>query len=552
MYRTYLSKIKYIVSILLIAGLFVTCDSLSDFGDMNQDPTQASSAEVAPGLQLTTVQLATAGTRFEMWRTQLLYGENVVQHLVNSFFIGGNNYTEIRGWLTSFWTTAYSGTGIPGRAQVKNIEGLIDLLETRKEEGQEVDNMLASARILRVFIYHRITDLHGDVPYSEAGKGVIDQEFTPSYDTQQSIYDDMLNELDEAVNQFDVDQPKFGGNDLMYGGDITKWQKFGNSLRLRLALRLVKQDIGKAETQAVAALNAPGGVMTSNDDIAMIQHQNGPDIGNLGVGFNSNPVSDAMNSGGDREFVAQTFVDWLDDRDDPRLGIYAQTHYRDDDSVDPDKAGEPKPFLGFPSGYTGTTVSDHPSFTGDLDDYSRVNSLLIDLDDPTFFQTYAEVEFMLAELAARGWITDSPETHYNAGVRAAMEHLSLYDDDGGADIADSDINTYLANNPFNSGGSTEDQLEQINEQYWAAVFLNGIEAWSNWRRSGYPDLEPALVDSNDPPAGNQTGGEFPRRMLYSDGTEGVVNAENYNAVIDRQGPNTMTTRVWWDVDVDNP
>ncbi len=530
MYRTNLAKIKHLVTVLLIAGLFVTCDSLSDFGDMNQDPTQTTTID-DPGLQLTTVQLATAGTRFEMWRTQLLYGENAVQHLVNVFYGGANNYTENRGWLTSFWITAYSGAGFPERAQVKNIESLINALESRQEAGEEVDNYLAVARIMRVFIYHRITDLYGDAPYLEAGKGVIDREFTPSYDTQQEIYNDMFTELDEAVNQFDSSQPTFDGNDLMYGGDITKWQKFGNSLRLRLALRLVKVDLTTAQQQATAALNAPGGVMTSNEDIAMVQHQSGPSSGPEGM--NTNPISEAMNDGGDHEFVAQAFVDWLNNRDDPRLDIYAQSG---------------KPPLGFPSGYTNTTVSDHPSYTGDIEDYSRVNEMLIDLDDPTFFQTYAEVEFMLAELAVRGWITDAASPHYEAGVRAAMNYLSHYDSSGDADISSSEINNYLANNPFNTGGTTEQQLEQINEQYWAAVFLNGIEAWSNWRRSGYPDLEPALVDSPEPPPGNQTNGEIPRRLVYPEGTESILNADNYNEVIDRQGANNMVTRVWWDVE----
>ncbi|MEL7832669.1 SusD/RagB family nutrient-binding outer membrane lipoprotein [Fodinibius sp. Rm-B-1B1-1] len=530
MNRSYLSKIKYVVSILLIAGLFVTCDSISDFGDMNEDPTQANSIE--PGMLLTTVQLAAAGTRYEVWRAQLLYGSNVSQHTVNAFFGGGNNYTEVVDWLTAFWNTAYSGTGNSQRAQVKNIEGLIDQLEMRKEEGEEVGNMLATARIMRVFIYHRITDLYGDAPYSEAGKGAIDQEFTPAYDTQEEIYNDMFTELDEAVNQFDSSQPMFGSNDLMFGGDITQWQKFGNSLRLRLALRLVKVNESKAETEALAAIDAPGGVMTSNDDIAMIQHQSGPSSGPAGL--NTNAISEAMNDGGDHEYVAQTMVDWLKNNNDPRLSIYAET----DSSA----------YVGFPSGYTATSIQDHNSFNETTANYARVNSMLIDLDDPTFFQTYAEVEFMLAELAARNWTSDAAATHYENGVRAAMEYLSLYDEEGGADIADSDINNYLANNPFNAGGSTGDKLEQINEQYWAAVFLNGIEAWSNWRRSGYPDLEPALVDSNDPPAGNQTNGEIPRRLIYPEGTEGVLNAKNYDEVIERQGENDMVTRVWWDVE----
>lgn len=527
---TYFSKVKYVVSALLLAGLLVRCDSVTNFGNMNEDPTKAKTVE--PGMHLTTVQLAAAGTRYEVWRTQLIYSSNVIQHTVNAFYGGGNNYTETIDWLTAFWNTAYSGTGIASRAQVKNIENLVTELEKKEEEGEPVANKLAVARIMRVFIYHRITDLYGDAPYSEAGKGVSEQEYSPKYDSQEAIYNDFFKELDEAVNQFDPSQPTFGDNDLMYSGNVTKWQKFGNSLRLRLALRLVKVNPEKAQTEALAAVNAPGGVMTSNEDIAYIKHQDGPSGGPAGL--NTNAISEAMTNGGDQEFVAQALVDFLKNRNDPRLSIYAET-----DSSE---------YAGFPSGYTSTSVSRHSSYSGTVSNYAKTNSMLIDLDDPTFFQTYAEVEFMLAELAARGWTSDSPETHYDAGVRAAMNYLSLYDADGGADIPQDEINTYLADNPFNTGGSLEAQLEQINSQYWAAVFLNGIEAWGNWRRSGYPELEPALVDSDQPPAGNVTNGQIPRRLTYPEGTEGVLNAKNYNDVIDRQGENSMTTRVWWDVE----
>ena len=523
-----LLSLKKIVFIVLMAGVITACDSISDFGGLNEDPTKANTIE--PGMLLTTVQLAAAGTRYEMWRTQLLYGENVSQHLVNAFFGGGNNYTENIDWATSFWTTAYSGNGNPDRAQVKNVEALLNLLQQKQEDGEEVGNKMAVTRIMRVFIYHRITDLYGDAPYSEAGKGAIDQEFTPAYDSQQEIYADMFKELDEAVNQLDPSKSSFGDNDLFYGGDVAKWQKFGNSLRLRLALRLVKVDVGEAESQAVAAVNAPGGLMASNEDIAKVVHQSGPSAGPAGL--NTNAISEAMNDGGDHEYVAQTMVDWLKNNNDPRLEVYAET----DSSA----------FVGFPSGYTASSVDSHPSYSGSLENYARINSMLIDLDDPTFFLTYAEVEFMQAELAARGWIADSPESHYNAGVRAAMNYLSLYDDTGGADIPETDIGTYLADNPYQTAGSLDQQLEQINSQYWAAVFLNGVEAWSNWRRSGYPDLEPALVDSDEAPAGNDTNGEIPRRLLYPEGTEDILNQESYQEAISRQGENNLTTRVWWD------
>lgn len=525
---TYLANIKRLATVLFLTVILVSCDSFSDFGDMNQDPTQANTIE--PEMQFTTIQLGAAGSRYEMWRANLIYSSNIVQHLVNSFFAGGNFYSFVADWNVAFWTTAYSGTGVSWRAQIKNVQDLIANLEERKANGEEVDNKLAAARIMRVFIFHRVTDLYGDTPYSEAGKGFLEQEFSPVYDSQQAIYTDMFNELDEAVAQFDQTQPTFGDADLLYGGDVERWQKFGNSLRLRLAMRLTKIDITTAEQQAMDAINAPGGVMTGNDDIAMIDHSTGPSTGPAGINTNAN--SEVFGPGGDPEYVAQTLVDWMNDRDDPRLGIYAESD---------------KPFLGFPSGYDATTIQSHASYTGDLADYSRINPMLRDLDDPIFFQTYAEVEFLLAEMAVRNWTADDAETHYNNGVRAAMAYLSHYDPDGGADIDEADIDDYLANNPFNTGGTDEQQLEQINTQYWAAVFLNGIEAFSNWRRSGYPVLEPAPVDDPNPHPGSDTNGEFIRRLQYPD-VEGILNAQNYDDVVTRQGPNSMTTRVWWDTE----
>lgn len=527
MYTTLLSKIKYLVTVLLLTGLLTTCDSLSDFGDTNLSPTQAS--VIAPGMQFTTVQLGAAGSRFEMWRANLIYSSAIVQHLVQTWW-AGNFYTQNTGWLTAFFNVAYSGEGVAWRAQIKNVQDLIGQLEQRKADGESVDNLLGAARIMRVFIFHRVTDLYGDIPYSEAGKGFLEKNFTPAYDTQEFIYNDMLKELEEAVNQFDGSQPTFGSADLLYGGDIAKWQKFGNSLRLRLALRLIEVDAGTARQQAVAAVNATGGVMTSNADIAMVNHQTGPSTGPAGINTNGNSEVFSV----DDPWVSQTLVEWMQDRNDPRLGIYAET--------------DTTFFRGLPSGYDATSIQGHSSWEGDppgFSIYSHINDMLTDLDDPMFFQTYAEVEFMLAELAVRGWTTDVAATHYNAGVRAAMEYLSLYDPDGGADIADADITTYLAANPYNAAGTTEQQLEQINTQYWAATFLNGIEAYSNFRRSGYPDLEAAPVDDPTPHPSSFTNGAFIRRLLYPE-NEGILNAKNYNEVIERQGANEMTTRVWWD------
>jgi len=183
----------------------------------------------------------------------------------------------------------------------------------------------------------------------------------------------------------------------------------------------------------------------------------------------------------------------------------------------------------------------------------RVSSVLslLDREDPLFHLTSAQVHLYLAEANVRGWdVPGTAASHYRAGVRQAMEKLADYGP--GAEISDAAITEYLNENPFKSGGTREEKLEQINEQYWAATFMDGLEAWSNWRRSGYPELEPVPVDAEGPGpggglSGNDTNGEIPRRLRYSE-DEVQLNTESLQQVLDRQGPNEMNTRVWWDVE----
>lgn len=153
---------------------------------------------------------------------------------------------------------------------------------------------------------------------------------------------------------------------------------------------------------------------------------------------------------------------------------------------------------------------------------------------PTLFQTYAEVELLLAEAALRGWGDGQAAAHYNKGVTAAMKMFSLY----GATISDAAITAYLTAHPYNAS-TTNTQMEQIHTQYWAVNFLNSYEAYANWRRTGYPVLTP----TNYP--GNETGGVIPRRLKYPQ-SESSKNATNYNAVVAQQGADLFTTRMWWD------
>jgi hypothetical protein len=368
---------------------------------------------------------------------------------------------------------------------------------------------MGMTRILRVFIYSRLTDLHGDIPYSEAGQGYTSGILKPKYDAQKDIYMDMLKELEEAVAQI-TSSTTMGVSDLMFQGDTAKWKAWGNSMMLRLAMRLTKADSATAKAWAEKAV--AGGTMTSNDHIAMVPHTDGPE------GINKNGHGEVFDADGNPR-MSKTFVDWL--KDDPRLPILAARRSDGSTAV--------ANLMGMPNGSTGETVPDTSI-------YAEPNrNVITKRDVPMVFQTYAEVRLLKAEMAFRGWsVPGDAKTHYEAGVKAAMQMLSSIYPNAAA-ISDAEVDAYLALKPYDASKG----WEMISEQYWAATLLNEYEAFSNWRRTGFPTLTP----TNDP--GNVTGGTIPRRLIYPTGEEST-NAENFAAAIARQGPNDFVTRVWWD------
>ena len=488
---------KIVLTIFALSLVLSSCDFDKGFEEMNVNPAKASQLDVAN--KFASVVLQTSGGRYENWRASLIYQSVMIQHFSSTAgYWSGDRYFRNDGYATSLWDRYYPSA-------VKEIE---DIRSQLTEEGNTGSEM-GMTRILRVYIYSRLTDLHGDIPYSEAGQGYTNGILKPKYDAQQDIYMDFLKELEEAVAQIGA-STTMGKSDLIFQGNTTKWKAWGNSMMLRLALRLHKADPGTSKAWAEKA--AAAGVMTSNDHIAMIAHTDGPE------GINKNGHGEVFDADGNPR-MSKTFVDWL--KDDPRLPILAAR--RSDGST---KIAD---LIGMPNGSTGATVSDTSI-------YAEPNrSVITKRDVPMVLQTYAEVRFMLAEMAVRGWnVVGDAKTHYEAGVKAAMQMLSgIYPN--AAAISDAEVATYLAAKPYDASKG----WEMISEQYWAATLLNEYEAFSNWRRTGFP----TLVPTNDP--GNVTGGTIPRRLIYPTG-EGSTNAENYNAAIARQGPNDFKTRVWWD------
>ena len=252
--------IKYIILVALITAVTSSCTK--DFEEINTDPTAAGPDTFNPNYLLTTSQLRYTGSAdfsYETWRAQLIHFSTMMQHFSHlAGYWAGDKYTQNNDYNAAYFQRAYD-------EQVKHV---VDLVQLTKDNAAYA-NLYQISRIMKALIFHRITDIYGDVPYSEAGLGYYERIFTPKYDKQQDIYMNMLAELDDATAKLDAAKDKPIG-DMIYNGDITKWKRFGYSLMMRLGMRLTKIDAANAKTWVEKA--AAGGPMTSIDDNAKIKH----------------------------------------------------------------------------------------------------------------------------------------------------------------------------------------------------------------------------------------------------------------------------------------
>jgi len=544
---------KFIIT--CMAAWLVISGCHKNFISINTDPEHLTSDNMNYKYLLTAAQLITSGNSdanaYEDERTAMGYASCMIQHLSSTFsFYNGDKYTEDASSEGSYWQQNY---GDP----IKNIQEII--FHVKDDTAQA--NFYQIARIFRVFMFQRMTDMYGDCPYSEAGLGYITGVTSPKYDKQQDIYTDMLNELQDAATKLDPNAPNtVGGSDQLYAGDPVEWQKFAYSEMLRLAMRMVKVDPTNAQKWALAAL--AGGVMTSNDDNAAFSHNNYTESTST-----VNGIALVINGyDNNATHVSKTLIDLLKTTGDPRLPYMAtvSTDPTNTDPTDPVSLGDNTPSIqiGQPNGYDFGGLAfdigkapnwpDHPavstsdSLTIYQNRYSIVNrNVFARYDAPTYFLTYAETAFLEAEAAVRGWTSEDPAALYEAGVTGAMQQMAQIASLEGSfpaatlpGISDAAINTYLAANPYNPA----DAFNQLNTQYWLNTYMDEYEAWANWRRSGFPVLIPV-----PPYPGNVTGGTIPRRFRYNP-SEISVNATNYQDAVSRlNGGDKMTSRIWWDV-----
>lgn len=357
-------------------------------------------------------------------------------------------------------------------------------------------NKLAIIDIHMAYAYSILVDTFGNIPYTEAND--IDKYPLPKYDDAKTIYKDLISRLTADVTALNTTAASFGTADIVNGGSVAKWKKFANSLRLRLAVNIYDVEPSYAATEITAAVTA--GVITSNSDNVKLAY--------LSAQPNTNPLYVDLVASGRNDFVpANTLVDKMNTLSDPRRSKYFDLN-------------------------TGATTFSGGTYgaVNVYADYSKISSTLTAATFPGTIFDYAEIEFLLAEAAAKGVaVPGTAESHYNAGITASMESWG---------VASADISTYLARTDVAYTTAAGNFKQKIGEQAWLALYNRGFEAWTSYRRLDFPVLAV--------PASAYNGiTSIPVRYSYP-AKEQTLNNTNVSAAITAIGGNNLTTKLFWD------
>jgi hypothetical protein len=442
-------------------------------------------------------------------------------------FNGGNNNTNyglVAGWNTAPFNVGY-----------QNV--MANWLQVKKRAGDVQPDFLAVANILKVEGMHRVTDVYGPIPYSQFGTGA----FSTPYDSQEAVYNQFFTELDFAINtltQYIKTHPggtPFAPYDLVYAGDYTKWLKFANSLKLRLAMRIAMVNPSLAKQKAEEAVANPNGLIVSNADNAFVNQANGVNFTNSlwSITYEYKDIN-----------MGAPMESYLKGYKDPRISTYFVTN----------SDGQ---YRGIRNGVPISSIDQYAKA-------SLLNFGTIGSKTPIQLMAASEIAFLKAEGALRGWNMGGPaSTFYNQGISLSFEltgnnaALSNYQNDATSTEAPyvdlvSASNNVPAGSPYLSkitikwdeGATYQQKLERIITQKWLGLWPDGEEAWAEFRRTNYPVLMPVVVNNS---GGTISTTGFIRRLPFSQDEYKTNAAEVQKAVLLLSGPDNGGTRLWWDV-----
>ncbi|TDW95802.1 SusD/RagB family nutrient-binding outer membrane lipoprotein [Dinghuibacter silviterrae] len=514
---------------LLLLSLAGLGGCTKNFDKYNTDNTGLTSSQFQIGKVYPGIQTAIFGEENAYQLDQNLNADCYAGYMMSPDPFRGNinnlSYSLVDGWNQNPWNDAYT-----------LAMGPINAIEKAGIPASAPD-FWAIALILKVETMDRLTDKFGPIALSQVGLSVLS---TP-YDAQQSVYQQFFGELDTAVANLQAyiaanpGSKPFASFDLVYGGDYTEWLKFANSLRLRLAMHLTKIDVATAQAQAEKALAASGGLMSVPADNAAVS----------GGGYH-NPLFVITTSWTDISMGAPV-ESYMVGYNDPRLPKYCSP------ATDSRFAGQ---YVGI---RIGSAITAKPGYTG----YSTLNpQTCVASAQPMLMMTAAEVWFLKAEAALRGWTgAGTAQTDYETGITTSMNQWGVspgaYLTDATSTPANYTDPGNAANNAtaastitiaWNPAATNEQMLERIITQKWIAMFPEGQEAWTEYRRTGYPKLFPVVNNNSNGTIDSQI---QIRRLAYPQNEYSTNNAAVTAAVKVLGGPDNGGSRLWWDVNKGN-
>ncbi len=560
---------NFFILLFLLVGI-MSCTS--NFEEINTNPNDITSDAANPKYLLTGAEYKLyAPGRYVYWRAHLIHADRYA-----GYFCFGNDGSWWSDELGYKYHSGYTNAawGMYG-GYFKYINAYLDV--TSEEGGKyQNDKMYAVGLIIKSLFFQQYTDVFGDVPYSETGNTDILQ---PKYDQQKDIYVGIISDLNEAMATIGDATTTgegvndLGTNDVIFNGDLQKWKKLANALKLRIALR---------------AYGAEGADFAST---AINEAMQGPfqDIGEDAVVTKDNSISQWNSSSyadiwhrfggkGSKWKVSQTMINYLKDNDDPRLPLYAEPAEGGSKTFKrPDEAEDPSGYEKFPkrinfiksvledagAEFDFSMNSDSATFVIPENTYyigqptrlgaeikkytkweffSSCNDYIIGLDPnsneivPELVLTAAESFFLRAQAITMGLASGDANAMYQNGLRASMTYWGA---------SDADVDDYLSNATMGSlTGDKNSDLEKIAVQRWIAAYTDGFEGWSIVRKTGFPKELSQGVSDIDIFGLGDLNGAYPQRLRYGSGAYDL-NGNQLQEAIDRQGDDTQATKLWW-------
>lgn len=562
-------RTKILLLFIVIAG-WAVISCTDDFTEINQNPSAITKDAASARYFFTSPQYSLHGpNRYPYWRAQLIHGDRYAGHF--NFGFNGCWWTDELGYAySSGYTDATWGhyAGYFG-----SIDNFLSLTSDTGEFTNEL--MFSVGKIMQGLYYQRYTDIFGMLPYSQAGQAGI---VTPKFDSQKAIYQGIISDLNTAMNTIGDNETtgtgkqNLGSNDLFYNGDLQRWKKLANSLKLRLALRAYgAEGAGFAETAIQEAVTA-GNFLSSEADNALLPKD--PEISQWSSACYGD-IWHNFGGQGSKWNVSRPVIDYLREYDDPRLTQYAQPAPGGTLTLDINNLGIKENFNKYVNFFTDFLDSSDVNYeynvvtpdsvveivmpenqhyvgqpvrlNGDIYPFAKneffsapapiiTNPKGSSEIFPEIVMSSADVFFMRATAAALGITAEDAQSLYEQGITQAMK---LWD------VSDAEISNYLNNSPMATlDGTQEEKIRKITIQRWLASLTDGFEAWSIVRKWGYPQSLAEGVDDTDIYGSGDLNGAYPQRMRYGNSVQNN-NPDNYQKAINEQGTDVQGTKLWW-------